>query len=231
MHTLWHYRLCPLSRSIRLVLAELEIGVELVEVLPWNFDNAFLSMNPAAELPVMQVVNGPLLCGTYAISEYVADELKRHPIDGLSVPLFPGNREERAEVRRLVDWSHGKLNREVTSELLEEKVYARLKPGSPKPPSPDVLRAVRANLKYHMSYFGYLAHGRKWLAGEDMSYADITAAAHLSLIDYLGEVPWDDHATTREWYARMKSRKAFRGLLADRIAGFAPAPHYADLDF
>ncbi|MEO1205279.1 MAG: glutathione S-transferase family protein [Pseudomonadota bacterium] len=231
MHTLSHYRLCPHSRSIRLVLAEVEIAADLEEVMPWQMDAAFLSMNPAAELPVLQVVNGPILCGTYAISEFVADELKRHPVDGLSVLLFPGNREERAEVRRLVDWSHGKLHREVTAELLQEKVHARLKPGVPAPPNPGVLRAIRANLKYHMSYFGYLAHGRKWLAGEDMSFADLSAAAHLSVIDYLGEVPWDDYPVTRAWYARLKSRRSFRGLLSERIPGFAPAQHYADLDF
>ncbi|MEL7048515.1 MAG: glutathione S-transferase family protein [Pseudomonadota bacterium] len=231
MHTLSHYRLCPLSRSIRLVLGELEMDVELEDVTPWKLDAAFLSMNPAGELPVLQVVSGPILCGVYSISEYVADELKRHPIDGLSVPLFPGNREERAEVRRLVDWAHGKLNREVTAELLQEKVYARLKPGPPPPPSPHILRALRANLRYHMSYFGYLAHGRRWLAGEDMSFADLAAAAHLSVIDYLGEVPWEEYPITRDWYARLKSRKSFQSLLSDRQPGFAPAAHYANLDF
>ena len=31
--------------------------------------------------------------------------------------LLPGNREDRAEVRRLIDWYHGKFDREVTREL------------------------------------------------------------------------------------------------------------------
>lgn len=205
--------------------------VALAEVAPWTMDAAFLSMNPAAELPVLQIPSGPVLCGTYAISEFLSDEMKRHPVDGRSVPLFPGNREERSEVRRLVDWAHGKLGREVTQELLLEKVYARLKPGRPAAPDPHVLRAVHANLKYHLSYIGYLADGRRWLAGEDMSFADLAMAAHLSVIDYLGEARWESYPAARGWYARVKSRKAFREVLADRLPGLAPPAHYDDLDF
>ena len=148
MHRLTHFRLCPLSRSVRAVLAELGLQFNSFEEQPWDLSTPFLQLNPAGELPVLEIEAGPVLCGTYSISEYVAEELKRHPVDGLSVPLFPGSREERAEVRRLVDWFHGKMHREVTRELLYEKVYARLQPGtSGLSPDSDILRAIRANLR------------------------------------------------------------------------------------
>ncbi|HZY20786.1 MAG TPA: glutathione S-transferase family protein, partial [Beijerinckiaceae bacterium] len=35
----------------------------------------------------------------------------------------------------------------------------------------------------------------------------------------------------KDWYARVKSRPAFRAVLADRVPGMTPASHYADLDF
>ena len=35
----------------------------------------------------------------------------------------------------------------------------------------------------------------------------------------------------KDWYAKIKSRPAFRSLLADQVPGFRPAAHYADLDF
>lgn len=232
MHKLTHYRLCPHSRSIRLVLGELELAVEEFEERPWNLGKGFLSLNPAGELPVLEIDAGPVLCGTYAISEYIAEELKRHPKDNLAVPLFPGSREDRAEVRRLVEWFHGKLHRDVTRELLFEKVYARLEPGnSGHTPDADILRTARSNLRYHMSYVGHLAHGRNWLAGEDLSFADLAAAAHLSTIDYFDEVPWEAFPQTKDWYARIKSRPSFRPLLADRVAGTPPPRHYINLDF
>ena len=103
-------------------------------------------------------------------------------------------------MRRLVDWFHGKFDREVTRELLNEKVYARMRPTEPRAPDADILRAVRANLRYHMSYMSYLGEPRRWLAGDELSFADLAAAAHLSIVDYLGEVPWDEYPAAKVWY-------------------------------
>lgn len=227
--TLTHFRLCPLSRSIRIALAEAGREVDLAEERPWEWKASFLEKNPAGELPVLEIEGLPPVCGAYAISEYLAEEPagdgeRRGP------PLFPGSREQRAEIRRLVDWFHGKLNREVTRELLFERVYGGLAEAG-HAPDPDILRAIRSNLRYHLSYIDHLALRHSWLAGDDMSFADIAAAAHLSSIDYLGEVPWDAYPTAKSWYVRLKSRPAFRPILADRMPGAPPATSYADLDF
>jgi len=231
MHKLTHFRLCPHSRSIRLALGEIGVEVELAEERPWEYRPVFLQLNPAGELPVLEIKSGPILCGAYAISEYAGEEVKRHPLDGRSVPLFPGNREERAEVRRLVDWFHRKLDHEVTREVFLEKALPRLQAGGERTPDAGIMRAIRANLRYHLSYIAYLADHRRWLAGEELSFADFAGAAHLSVIDYLGEVPWDDFPAAKSWYVRVKSRPAFRPLLADRLPGI-PAPlHYGELDF
>ncbi len=231
MHKLTHYRLCPFSRSIRIALAELAIEASLAEERPWEWRPEFLALNPSGELPVLQTHGGPTICGTYAISEYLGEDVKHHPVDGQVVPLFPGDKNERAEVRRLVDWFHGKFHREVSRELLHEKLYSRLAGHSSGSPDLEVLRATRTNLRYHMSYISHLADQRRWLAGDEMSFADIAAAAQISSVDYLGEVPWGLHPGAKAWYVRLKSRRSFRSVLADRIAGATPPPHYDDLDF
>ena len=63
------------------------------------------------------------------------------------------------------------------------------------------------------------------------SYADLAAAASVSVLDYLGEIEWSSHPHAKEWYQRIKSRPAFRPLLSDRVRALAPVAHYADLDF
>jgi glutathione S-transferase len=231
MHTLTHFRLCPHSRSIRIMLAEIGFDVHEVEERPWDWRHEFLTLNPAGELPVLEIEAGPLLCGSYAISEYFSDLLNDHVKDGKSPPLFPGSADARAEIRRLVDWFHQKLDREVTRELLHERLYGHMKGGAGHAPDPDMLRAIRANLRYHMSYVDHLAHHRQWLAGEELTFADIAAASHLSSIDYLGEISWHEYAAAKSWYARIKSRPAFRALLVDRMPGTPPASAYANLDF
>ena len=77
----------------------------------------------------------------------------------------------------------------------------------------------------------WLTERRRFLAGDHFSLADIAAAAQLSALDYLGDVPWEQHAGAKDWYARIKSRPSFRPLLADHIPGAPPPKHYADLDF
>lgn len=229
-YKLTQYRLCPRSRSVRLALAELGIEAELAEEMPWELRRGFLAKNPAGELPVLELGNGLTLCGAYSISEYLGDAGKP-PAGPRSVSLFPGSIEDRAEVRRLVDWFHGKLEREVTREFLIEKVYQRMQPAGPQAPDAEILRAVRANLRYHLSYVSYLSENRRWLAGDDMSFADLAAAAQISTIDYLGEMQWDAYPQVKTWYQRAKSRPSFRALLADRVPGTVPPAAYADLDF
>lgn len=238
MLKLTHFKLCPLSRSIRLALAERDIAFDLHEERAWEWRAGFLALNPAGELPVLEIEPGIALCGVYSISEYLGEgEGVDVGLDRRRPNLFPGNREDRAEVRRLVDWFHRKFDREISRDLLIEKVNPQvsrlMSPGARvgHTPSPALLRTIRANLRHHLSYVGYLAEHRHWLAGEQMSFADLAAAAHMSVADFLGEIDWNEQPGAKAWYQRIKSRPSFRPLLTDRIPGFTPPPHYADLDF
>jgi glutathione S-transferase len=232
---LTHFRLCPFSRSIRLAFAELGLEPTLIEERPWEARAAFLAINPAGELPVLELPNSLTLCGAYSISEFLAEEAAQAETDERAVRLFPGTPEDRAEVRRLVDWFHGKLNREVTQALLAEKVYGRFAGASSSQlhgaPNVEHLRALRANLRYHLGYISFLSDQRRWLAGDEMSFGDLAAASHLSVMDYLGEVPWDDYPLAKSWYVRLKSRRSFQPLLVDRMPGLPPPIAYTDLDF
>ncbi|MGH6850735.1 MAG: glutathione S-transferase family protein, partial [Methylocella sp.] len=147
--------------------------------------------------------------------------------------LLPDDPGSRAEVRRLFDWFSQKFFREVTHWLVTEKVYKRLmrREQGGGGPDMDLVHAARGNIRTHLRYIGYLAGNRNWLAGERFSHADLAAAAHLSCVDFLGDVPWEENETAKLWYARVKSRPSFRPLLADRLPGFCPNPIYADLDF
>src|SRR5687767_5640398 len=99
------------------------------------------------------------------------------------------------------------------------------------PPDTAAMRTARANIRYHMAYISWLVTSRHWLAGDRMTYADLAAAAHLSVVDYLGDVPWNENEAAKHWYARVKSRPAFRPLLAETEPGVPAAASYADLDF
>jgi glutathione S-transferase len=222
MRVLYHMILSPVSRKVRLVLAEKNLDFTMKAEKVWERRPEFLALNPAGEVPVLIEPDGTVLAGTDAIVEYL-DEVYREKI------LIGINPIDRAEVRRLSAWFDQKMNVEVTENLLGEKLLKRQLGQST--PNSQAIRAGHANLPYHLDYIGYLVERRRWLAGDNFSLADITAAAQLSSLDYLGDVPWDAHEAAKEWYARIKSRPTFRAILADHVPGLQPPKHYTDLDF
>jgi len=222
MRTLYHIWLSPESRKVRLVLREKGLEFELQIERVWERREEFLVLNPAGELPVLIEQNDLVLADSQAICEYLDEVYPDRPLIGFEPA-------ERAETRRLVAWFDHKFGREVTDNLVGEKVMKRMM-GLGHPNS-AAIRAGKHNLNYHLEYIAYLAERRSWLAGDDFGLADIAAGAHLSCIDYLGDVPWEDHPEAKDWYARIKSRPSFRPLLADHVPGLTAPRHYADLDF
>ena len=230
MATLYHSPFCPNSRFIRLVLAEMGMEPTLVEERAWERRREFLVINPAGTTPVLVEQTGLAIPGAGVIAEYL-DETRGLGLAGRR--LLPDTTTARVEVRRLLDWFLVKFNSEVTEYLVTEKIDKRFMSSvaGGGPPDMNAIRAARTNVRYHLQYVGYLIGQRRWLAGNDLTYADLAAAAHLSCVDYLGDVPWDEDEMAKDWYARLKSRPSFRALLADRAPGMPPAAHYADLDF
>ena len=225
MPKLLQHRLDPASRLARLMLAEYGVAVDLEDVKPWLREPDLLALNPAAAGPILMAEGQPPAVGSLAILHAIEDRWSPSAVAG----LLPADAGLRAEMWRLLDWVLLKLNDEVTRYIFEEKIAKRDQRGAT--PDPGVLRVAKANLTEHLLYFNWLFASRNWIAGDQMSLADFALAAHLSTLDYLGDVSWDTSVETRQWYARIKSRPAFRTLLNDRVAGMPAAAGYADLDF
>jgi glutathione S-transferase len=230
MLALFHHPLCPFSRFARLAVAEHGLDADLVEEQPWERRVEFLTLNPAGTTPVLFEEGAPAVSDARNIAEYL-DETRGADLG--EHRLLPQDLEGRIEVRRLSAWFHDKFASEVSVPLTVERIFKRHMPTSQGGGPPDIyaIRAALANIRYHLAYVGWLARTRDWLAGDRMSYADLAAAAHLSVVDYLGDVPWDEDEAAKAWYARVKSRPSFRPLLADTHAGIPPSKTYADLDF
>lgn len=222
MRKLYHLWLHPFSRKVRLALGEKGLLYEPQVEKIWERRTEFLMINPAGDVPVLVESDGTNISNSTVICEYLEEVYPDITLLGLD-PV------QRAETRRLVSWFDIKFNREVTDNLFGEKMMKRfLHLGEPHAPS---VRAGHANIHYHLDYIGFLTEKRNWLAGDDFSLADIAAASHLSTVDYIGDVPWNDHPDAREWYARVKSRPSFRDLLDERVPGFYPSSHYENVDF
>ena len=221
MAKLFHVPLSPFCRKVRLSLAEKKVEVELVEERYWEQDPDFMKRNPAGKVPVLRL-DGITMSESAPICEYL-EETRPDP------SLLPSDPIARLEVRRLVGWFDDKFHHDVTSKLLYERVNKKvMKQGYPD--SKNVKSGAKA-IKYHLDYMAWLLDHRRWLAGDKMTLADFAAAAHLSSLDYTSDVDWNRHDVVKDWYAKIKSRPAFRSILADQIPGLPASRQYTDLDF
>jgi len=223
MWRLYHHHLCPFSRRVRIALGEKRIEHELVLEKPWDRRGGFLSLNPAGQTPVLEdAEQGVVLSDSSAIVEYLEETTYDHALIGSSA-------EERAEARRMAGWFDQKFYDDVSRYLIEEWYWKRFI--SKASVNSATVRAALYNVRGHMDYIAYLTERRRWLGGDYFSIADVSAAAQLSVIDYLGGIDWDSFPLAKDYYVRLKSRPSMRPILADRVDGLRPSAVYAKLDF
>lgn len=227
MPRLHHFTLDPYSRRMRLALNEYGAESELRDEEPWAPSADLYRLNPAGTLPVFVEDDGSAVSGVEALSEYLEETRNG------TGSLIQGNAKDRAEVRRLVGWFDTKFYAEVAEPVLSEKVVRRFMPKDLGGGSPEMTRVRKGLelLKAHLDYIGRLADGRNWLAGDHLSLADLAGAAHLSAVDYIGDVPWADFPSAKAWFQRLKSRPSYRPLLSDSVRGLTASQSYTDLDF
>jgi glutathione S-transferase len=223
--TLHHFTLDPFSRQVRLALGEKRLTFTEVIERYWERPEGLGALNPSGVPPVLVEIKGGerlVACENRAILEHIEE---RYP----ERPLLPADAQGRSEARRWQQWFDRKFDYEVNGLLLHEKMEKRLLGLG----APDLaaLRKGREMLRAHFEVLEAALQAHDWLTAGGFGLGDIAASAHLSVIDYMGEAPWEDFRAVRTWYAKVKSRPSFRPLLADRQPGLPPAAHYDDLDF
>jgi len=214
MRKLIHLTLSPASRLARLLAGEKRLTCDPV-----------LSDDPLTHLPAFIDLDGTTVTGLWAIVDHLEGNYPEHP-------LIPEDPAARAEALRWLDWAMGPLHDQVTRRILFEKGAQRYT-GAPQRLAPDMntIRAGREALRGVLKTLGGAAETHGNLAARDCTIADLAVAAHLSSLDYFGEIPWTEYPHTAEWYLRIKSRPSFRTLLGDRVPGQPPTASYAELDF
>lgn len=205
------------------MLGEKGIAYDLVTEYPWEQRPGFRDVSATGRTPAIHdATRDILLSDSVAICEYFEET---EP----AKPLFSGSATLRAEIRRIVAWFDSKFYAEVGAPLLQEKMIKRL--FFRQSPDATLLRHAMRAANDHMDVLGSLLDHHRWLTGTTLTMADFAAAAHISVVDYLGGIDWAGHDGVRDWYAAMKSRPSFRPLLDERMGALLPPAQYADVNF
>lgn len=221
MNSLYHLPLSPFCRKIRLMLAEKNLEVDLIEEFVWDRRPDFVRLNPSSKVPVLKI-GDLVLSESNAIFEYI-EEVHPNP------PLLPKSLVDRLEARRFSSWFDDTFHRDITAKLLYQRVYKNLSQSTQADTS--LMKSGMIAMRYHLTYIDKILEQRRWFAGDSMTIADFAGAAHISCLDYLGDVDWTSFDWLKLWYSKIKSRPSFRSLLKDFLPNFPPPQHYSDLDF
>lgn len=224
MRKLFHYPLCGFSRAVRFLLSEKHLDFDLVYETPWSLSDELLDQNLFGTIPVLVDINGTSVFGNSAIMEYLNEVYSE-------IDLIGSNCQQRTEARKLADWFCFIFYEEIYSHIVREKILKRFMRDIDRTPDPASVRSACSKLPVHMNYISWLIDRRNWLAGKDFSIADIYAASFISVLDYLGIIPWAKYELAKWWYARIKSRPGFRGILGDNLSQIPPSADYSNPDF
>src|SRR5258705_4141588 len=162
MFTLFHHPFCPHSRFIRLAMGEHGLDLRLVEERAWERREAFLALNPAATTPVLTSEGQPAIPGAGIIAAYLRET---HGADLGERRLLPTAMGERIEVRRLMAWFNDKFFEEASNPLVTERIYKRFmsEDHGGGAPAADVIRAAKANVRYHLAYICWPGAEREFI--------------------------------------------------------------------
>lgn len=222
MKILYHYPLCAFSRFVRIFLQEKLIEHELVIELPWKRKKIVSENHMMSDIPTLIENDGFALEGWYAIVENIEQSAR-------SRSLLGNSQKEKAESRRITSLFNTMFYADVTKQIVFEKIIKKYI--SNKSPDSSSIRKGSSELKQYFDYISWLVDRRNWLAGNEFTIADISAAAQISCIDYVGSIEWEAYPIVKDWYVRIKSRPSFRDILQDRISDMTPPAHYQELDF
>ena len=222
MRELYHYPLDAFGRIVRIYLQEKSLDYQSIEEYPWDRKKLFSENHVFSDLPTLVENDRTILESAYVIVEYMEQIYRANSLLGSSV-------KSKLEARRIATLFNVNFFAEVTYNIVFEKIIKRHMDKS----SPDsaCIRRGNSNMKKYFDYIVWLTNCRNWLAGDEFSLADISAAAHISCLDYVGSVEWEKYPEVKEWYVRIKSRPSFRDILRDRISNVAPPSYYPELDF
>lgn len=222
MFEVYHYPLCPFSRKLRIVLREKNIPFEMFLEPFFLRRKEFLKLNPSGETPMIVRADKKVMWGNQSIFEYLEELSDTRKIN-------PEDLELRSESRKLTEWFDHKFYNEVTRYILNEKIIKTISGNSA--PNSQAIQAAKRNIGMHLDYISHLRKNHRYLVSDEPTLADFSAAAQLSVLDFVGDVPWNHNQSAKEWYALIKSRPSFKPILFDKISNFTPPAHYSNPDF
>lgn len=190
----------PNPQVVRTFMAERGISLPLEEVdimTGANRQSDYLKVNPAGQLPALELDDGTLLTEITVICEYLDESQPGTPIMG-STP------EERAQVRRWTRWADLNVCEPLVTAfrgaeglpLFENRMRCL----------PEAADGLKACAQDKLEWLDGQMGTRDFLAGDRFTLADILLASFLAFGEQVGQPLNRDLKTVSAWFDRCQAR-------------------------
>ncbi len=210
MVKLSHFRLCSLSRQIRVLMNSLNISY-----ISKERDISVLHSIERIS-PTIVISDDNVLTGFWSIYQYLTDYYTHY--------LLP-SKEEKLNFLSDLELINGKFYYEIIHAILIKTFTNH------RVINYDSLRTVESRLRNYLVFFNNVLQRNDGFFYTTKSMLDIALACHISTLDYLNYINFKDYPFIYRWYMVMKSEPAFRELLHDLIAPITPPVRYSKIDF
>ena len=241
MLELYHHGSSVCAAKVRMYMHEkkLDWNGHYIDILKGDqFDPDYLKLNPKAVVPTL-VHDGEIICDSTVICEYLEDIFT-------DIPLRPTNALEHARVlywTKAVDeelhpacgfvtflCSHRhivmRLGEEGVQEFLDATPALSVTAGWHETKKTIVRMGFEAagaatKVKLYDLYLHKMEDvltDRKWLAGENFTFADIALTPYVNRLDMMAlSGIWEKRRLPRitDWFSRIKSRPSFKPSFLD----------------
>jgi glutathione S-transferase len=191
----------PNPRMVRMFMAEKGFEVPKVEVDLRGGENRrepYLKVNPAGQLPALELDDGTVLAEITAICEYVDDVKKDTP------SLIGDTAEERAKTRmwtrridlNIVEPAANGFRYSEGLKLFQNRIRC----------IPQAADDLKATAREKLLWLDGLMDGKPFIAGAKLTMADILLFAFLDFMKGVGQPLDPACANLTGWFARMKAR-------------------------
>ncbi|GAB5459028.1 MAG: glutathione S-transferase family protein [Henriciella sp.] len=209
----------PNPRSVLFYLAEKGIDIErqYVDIIVGeNREAAFQEINALSELPVLELDDGTHLMESSAICQYLDEIYPENPLIGATP-------EERAETRMLMRRIDLKVIAPLTvgyrgnegHNFFKDRVRCL-------PEASDGLKALTQD-GYAQINSGL--EGRKWLAGDRFTHADILLFVYVEFGSWWNQTVLPEYKNIHAWRTRMVEEKPNALASADSTFGMPPGDY------
>jgi glutathione S-transferase len=199
----------PYVRATLLTLEEKEADYKLAAMAPGTLkQQPHLSRHPFGRIPAFEH-DGWMLYETRAIMRYV-DAVVPGP------RLQPEEPRAVARMDQLMNITDWYLMPQVSATITFNRVVA---PRFNRPVDEEKVAQAIPNARICIAEISRLLDGHSWMAGDNLSLADLLLAAHLSMFAQApeGSVMLREHENLRDWLARIETRPSMAVTTWDKL--------------